>query len=251
MRAFLRLDFDLKSNKQFVMKKRFTLFAAMVLMAGTFTACKDEVVAKKYARLDVINASPDAPGLNAIVDSTIISPYVLQFGSNMGYMQVEAKKSIIKFNTFLSDTTTDSSVLQTEFTFKENEHYSVFLVDSFSKVTVLLTPDQWPETQNGKAFVRFLQLSPNAPVLDVVKMADTVPTIIFGNMAFKDVTAFTPIDAGVYNWSLAFAGKDTVFGKLPTMIFNTGKVYTVYTKGFDSTYTGKKALGATVITNQY
>lgn len=232
------------------MKKQFTLFAAMVLMAGTFTACKDEVVAKKYARLDVINASPDAPGISVLVDSSVLSPYVLQFGANMGYMQVEAAKKTVKFNTYLSDTTTDSATLSTEFTFKDGEHYSIFLVDSFSKLTALLTPDQWPATQNGKAMVRFLQLSPNAPVLDVVKMVDTIPTVIFGNMGFKDITAFTPIDAGVYNWSLTFAGKDTVIGKLPTMIFNTGKSYTIYTRGFDSTYTGKKALTATVITNQ-
>jgi hypothetical protein len=55
-------------------------------------------------------------------------------------------------------------------------------------------------------------LSPNAPAVDV---ALTGGAVVFGNKAFKDYTAFTPLDAGTYNLEVRVAGTSTVALPLP------------------------------------
>lgn len=98
---------------------------------------------------------------------------------------------------------------------------------------------------SGKAHVRFVHLSPNAPAVDV---AVTGGAVVFGNKSFKDYTAFTPLDAGTYNLEVRVAGTSTVALPLPGITLQAGKIYTVFAKGFLGG-TGSQALGAQIIAN--
>ena len=231
------------------MKKRFNLFAITALLAGTslFTACKEEVVAKKYAQLNVVQTSPDAPGINVALDSiNKINDYVLQYGATTGYRQIEAVKKVLNINRYLHDSI-DKTIVKAEITPKQGEHYTMFIIDSFKKLDVLYTLDQWPAPESGKAEVRFVHLSPNGRTFDVARKDGAV---VFTRMAFKDITSYIKIDAGVHNWELRRAGSDTLITKLPTMVFNTGKVYTVYARGLEGV-SGKSGMTSAVIVNQF
>ena len=95
----------------------------------------------------------------------------------------------------------------------------------------------------GKAHVRFIHLSPDAPAVDV---AVTGGGVVFGNQSFEDFTAFTPLDANTYNLEVRLAGTSTVVLPLPGIVLTAGKIYTVYAKGFVGG-TGAQALGAEII----
>ncbi|HAD33406.1 MAG TPA: cell wall anchor protein, partial [Chitinophagaceae bacterium] len=97
----------------------------------------------------------------------------------------------------------------------------------------------------GKAHVRFVHLSPDAPAVDV---AVTGGSVVFANKAFKTYTAFTPLDAGTYNLEVRVAGTSTVALPLPGIALTAGKIYTVFAKGFLGG-TGAQALGAQIIVN--
>ncbi len=71
---------------------------------------------------------------------------------------------------------------------------------------------------------------------------------MFGNKAFKDYTAFTPLDAGTYNLEVRVAGTSTVALPLPGITLQAGKIYTVFAKGFLGG-SGSEALGAEIIAN--
>jgi hypothetical protein len=126
-----------------------------------------------------------------------------------------------------------------------DKNYSVFAVNSVSNIEPLLIEDDLTAPAQGKAHVRFIHLSPDAPAVDITL---TDGTIVFGNRAFKDFTAFTPLDAGTYDLQVRVAGTTTVALDLPGITVESGKIYTVFAKGFLSG-SGIQALGAQIIVN--
>ena len=72
--------------------------------------------------------------------------------------------------------------------------------------------------------------------------------VLIGNKSFMEYTAFTPVDAGIYNLEVRLAGTSTVVLPLPGISVTAGKIYTVFAKGFVGA-TGATALGAQIILN--
>jgi hypothetical protein len=90
----------------------------------------------------------------------------------------------------------------------------------------------------GKAHVRFVHASPDAPAVDI---AVTGGPVLFANVPFKGVGAYLPVDAGTYNLEARVAGTDTVALSVPGVQLNEGTVYTIFAMGLVS---GEPALTA-------
>jgi hypothetical protein len=155
---------------------------------------------------------------------------------------VEAKSNNIKVN--VSGTST--SVINADVTFEKDKNYSIFAVDSVAKIAPLVLSDDLTAPASGKAHVRFVHLSPNAPAVDVALVGGAV---VFPNQSFKGFTAFAPLDAGTYNLEVRVAGTSTVALTLPPITLAAGKIYTVFAKGFLGA-TGAQELGAEIIVNK-
>jgi hypothetical protein len=225
-------------KKSFLALTSATLFISLVMLSS---CKKDEEVNKSYAKVLVTHASPNAPGVDLLVDNSKQNSAALNFPSNTGYLQVEAGTRNIKVNVSGTSTT----VINADLALSKDQNYSVFAIDSVSKISALVLTDDLTAPASGKAHVRFVHLSPNAPAVDV---AVTGGAVVFGNKAFKDYTAFTPLDAGTYNLEVRVAGTSTVALPLPGITLQAGKIYTVFAKGFLGG-TGSAALGAEIIAN--
>ncbi len=225
-------------KKSFLVLTSATLFISLVMLSS---CKKDEEVTKSYAKVLVTHASPNAPGVDLLVDNSKQNTAALNFPSNTGYLQVEAGTRNIKVNVSGTSTT----VINADLALSKDQNYSVFAIDSVSKISALVLTDDLTAPASGKAHVRFVHLSPNAPAVDV---AVTGGAVVFGNKAFKDYTAFTPLDAGTYNLEVRVAGTSTVALPLPGITLQAGKIYTVFAKGFLGG-TGSEALGAEIIAN--
>ena len=211
--------------------------------AVLFTSCKkDEEPVHEHAKVMVVHTSPDAPGVDVLVDGTKVNTAALNFPENTAYLEVEAGTRNLKVNVAGSTTT----VINADVPFTKDMSYSVFAVDSVSQISAIVLADDLTAPAAGKAHVRFVHLSPDAPAVDVAVASDG--TVVFGNKAFKEYTAFTPLDAGAYNLDVRVAGTTTVALVLPTLNLEAGKIYTVFAKGFLNG-TGAQALGAQVILN--
>jgi hypothetical protein len=138
-----------------------------------------------------------------------------------------------------------STVIEANVDFMSSKNYSVFAVNSVSIIELLLIEDDLTTPAQGKAHVRFIHLSPDAPAVDITL---TDGTVVFGNKAFKDFTPFTPLDAGSYDLEVRVAGTNTVALDLPVITVEAGKIYTVFAKGFLSG-NGTQQLGAEIIVN--
>ncbi len=231
--------------------------SVLAFVAATFflaTGCKEEeTVTPDTASVNVIHASPNAPGVDLYVDNVKQNSSALSFPDNTGYLSVIAGTRNIKVKVNPS-TTSSAAVIEANLPLAKNTSYSVFAIDSVSKISALVTTDDLTAPASGKAHVRFIHLSPNAPAVDVSVSGQAAGAGLFTNRSFnKSITAtqqaFTSVDAGTYDLEVRVAGTTTVALSLPGVTFTAGKIYTVFAKGFLGG-SGTQALGAGIIVNK-
>lgn len=227
------------------MKQIALLGLVFVLGLTAVTGCSDDESvtnppAAQTARVLTVHASPNAPGVDLLVDN-VVAGTNLTFPNNTGYLTVPAGTRNVKVNV----TGTATTVINADLPLTAAGNYSVFAVDSVSKISALVLTDNLAAPAAGKAHVRFIHLSPNAPAVDVALAGGAV---VFANKAFKEYVDFTPLDAGTYNLEVRLAGTGTVVLPLPGISLTAGKIYTVFARGFVGG-AGAQALGAEIISN--
>ncbi len=226
------------------MKLKLSILASVLMSSVVlFTSCKKDEDVHEHANVMVVHASPDAPGVDLLVDDVKKNSAALNFPNNTGYLELEPGTRNLKVNVAGTSTT----VINADVPFTKDMSYSVFAVDSVSVISAIVLTDDLTAPAAGKAHVRFVHLSPDAPAVDVAVASSG--TVVFGNKAFKEYTAFTPLDAGAYNLDVRVAGTTTVALVLPTITLEAGKIYTVFAKGFLGG-SGAQALGAEIIVNK-
>jgi hypothetical protein len=229
------------------MKKAMLIGVPLIAMvtALAVTGCGDDddsnpMAPAAQARVMAVHASPDAPAVDLLVDNAVVGTG-LTFPNNTGYLSLGAGAHNVKVNVSGTSTT----VINADVTVSAGSNYSVFACDSVSQISAIVLADDLTAPAAGKAHVRFVHLSPNAPAVDVAVAGGPV---VFANTAFKGFSAFTPVDAGTYNLEVRPAGTGTVVLALNGVALQAGKIYTVFARGFVGG-SGAQELGAQIIVN--
>jgi Domain of unknown function (DUF4397) len=222
-----------------------SVFAATALLG--LTSCEKEKTVEETpvenANVMVIHASPTAPAVDVLVDDKkVAGPAV--FGINTNYLTVKAGTRNVKVNV----AGTSTSAINAPVTVAKDKNYSIFAVTDAATITPLVFTDDLTAPAAGKAHVRVIHLSPDAPAVDV---AITGGAVLFPALAFKTATAFTPVNAGTYNLEIRAAGATTAVLPIPGVVFTAGKIYTVYAKGYLTPPAGNtNPLSVSVIVNK-
>jgi hypothetical protein len=222
---------------------RFSALALGLVSALALSSCDNSdtpFAPRPKARIMAVHASPNAPAVDLLVDN-LVAGTGLAFPGNTAYLNVKAGTRNLKINV----TGTSTTVINADLPVTAGSSYTVFAADSVSKIAPVVLTDDLTAPASGKAHVRFVHLSPNAPAVDV---AVTGGPVLFGNEAFKGYSAFTPVAAGTYDLEVRLAGTGTVVLPLPGITLTAGKIYTVFAKGFVGG-AGAQALGAQIIVN--
>lgn len=226
-------------------RKYLSLFLMLIFGITVFTACSDdeEVIAPipSTSKVLVTHASPDAPGVDVLVDNVIAVTNLIFPNSIPSYATLNSGTRNIKINV----TGTSTTALEANLNLTADKNYSVFAVNSVTAIEAVVLEDDLTAPASGKAHVRFIHLSPDAPAVDITL---TDGTVVFGDYTFKEASAFTPLNAATYNLQVRLAGTSTVVLELPNIALTAGKIYTVFAKGFVAG-TGTQALGAQIIVN--
>lgn len=225
--------------------KNLVLALAVSITAFTFVGCDDDEEAPMQpvpsnSSAMVIHTSPDAPGVDILVDNAVAGTN-LTYLQNTPYVTLPSGTRNIKVNV----TGTSATVIEGDLNFVKDKAYSIFAVNSVANIEPLVIEDNLAAPASGKAHVRFIHLSPDAPAVDIT-LADG--TVVFGNVSFKGFTAFTPLDAGTYNLQVRLAGTSTVVLDLGNITLTSGEIYTAYARGFVAGV-GDQQLGAAIIVN--
>ena len=220
----------------------------MMTLGLVLISCEDddEDMEQPKAQVMVVHASPNAPAVDVRINNAVALTNVA-YPANSSYAAVNAGSTNLK----ISPTGTTTYVIDANVNLSANTNYSVFAIDSVSKIKAAIVSDNLATPASGQAHVRFFHFSPNAPAVDIAVAGGAV---LFSNRTFNDQTTntsavgFTPLNAGTYNLEVRLAGTNTVVLPLPNITLTAGKIYTVFAKGFAGG-TSAQALGAQIIMN--
>ena len=213
------------------------------------------------ARITVINAVPGSPGLdafygdlklngNAIIALTrfpnaeysVIPPATYTIKTVVSRPTViPAIAPLIPFGVTVTTTTT---------ALEADKYYSLYIVGApvVSNITSFLVEDKIPIPVSDKAHVRFINAMPDgnnmallSGVIPTGSVNPTTSTPIFTNLARNTARDFIAIDAINVGSPYQFQLRDNVTGTLIGTPVNlnvvTGRVYTFFARGFNTTFT--------------
>lgn len=221
--------------------RQLIIITALFLINLLLLSCSKNTEATAYAYLSVANVSPTLGTYNIYVDGTKSNTSgAVAFGGVSAYGTLTAGSHTLSFTTeSSSDVLTSKSV-----NLEENGVYSAFLIDKENNMDVLLVKDELTVASTEKAFVRFINLSPDAPGLDLsVAGGETIIT----NKVYKTASAFQAIDPKTYSFELKANG--VVEAILADQTLTAGKYYTIISRGLMTVGDIDQPFGAQLITN--
>ncbi|EDM34489.1 hypothetical protein PBAL39_10845 [Pedobacter sp. BAL39] len=191
----------------------------------SLTSClKNSSVDEQPPYVSVINTSPTLGTVNIYVDGTVLNSGAVPFGGALAYSQVTAGDHTFKFTT-ASGT---ESLLTKAVSLSADKIYSFYLTGKEEQMDGLLVEDDLSVSSTDKAFVRFINLSPDAPALDL-STADGV--MLFSAKAYRESTAFNAINPATYTLVIKDASTAVQYAAINAIAFTAGKYYTIISRG--------------------
>jgi LPXTG-motif cell wall-anchored protein len=204
------------------MKRILVLTAVLVLSLALATSA---LAQSDMARVRVVHASPDAPAVDVWVNGSVAF-------SNAPFKGITdyAALAPATYNVQVTPTgATEPVVIEADLALDANTDYTVVAVGLLANIEPLVLVDNNSAPAAGKAHVRFVHASPDAPAVDIA-VAGGGP-VLFSNVAFKGVGDYLPVDAGTYDLEVRVAGTETVALSVPGVALADGTVYTIFAMG--------------------
>jgi hypothetical protein len=222
------------------LKSSFKMLLAAVTLSAVVTSCSkdfDNTPAPSVSGLNMIHASPTAEKFDFFVGNTRGNNEDFFLGKKLGYYNVYSGTSKISITKKGSQTALASE----NFNFAPERGYSLFVIGKLDSVKFLMVKDSVSLPASGKANIRFVNVSPDAPALNLA--VGTAATDLVTDKAYKQYSEFTTIDAAT---KVTFTAKNKATGAveatLPDVEIKSGSTYTVWVKGLkaatDSTKLG-------------
>ena len=214
-------------NTSSLRKPMRTKFYAALLLISIFglNGCKkDEVDTNAYTYISVVNASPTVSTYDVFLSGARINSAALPSGGAVPYSQRLAGSYELKF----SIAGRAESVLTKTVSLPQDAYQTFFLVGRTAPFDGFMTTEEVSATSTTHAYVRFVNVSPDAPALDLaIKGGAAVVT----NRAFKTASAFTPVAAGTYIFDIKETSNGTVRTATESVTIGANLYYTVLVKG--------------------
>ena len=176
------------------------------------------------ARVRVAHASPDAPAVDVWVDGQPAFNNVA-FKAVTDYANVPAGDHKVLV---VPAGQTEPAVISATLSLTAGQDYTVVAAGKLAEIKPIVLEDNNAAPAAGKAHVRFVHASPDAPAVDIaVKGGPTV----FTNIAFGAASVYTPVEAGTYDLQALPTGTSTVALDVPGVALADGGVYTIFAEG--------------------
>jgi hypothetical protein len=201
------------------------LFLVTVVLVLSLALAAGAMADEHEARVRVVHASPDAPAVDVWVNGAVAFSNA-PFQGITDYAELEPGT----YNVQVSPTgATEPIVIDADLDLETKTDYTVVAVGMLEDIEPLVLVDNNGAPAAGKAHVRFVHASPDAPAVDIA-VANGGP-VLFANVEFKGTGDYLPVDAGTYDLEARLAGTDTVALSVPGVALEDSTVYTIFAMG--------------------
>lgn len=211
----------------FIEGKRVTLLfcAALIFLASCMDEDTPSVEPVPLGYVSIYHAAPDAPPLDILVDNSKVNNKPFDYTTYSGYLNFRTGSRNVKFNSFNAA----NALADVTFNVAEGKAYSLFVINTLSGIEPLVVVDSAAAPSTGKAMIRFVQLSPDAPSVNVTAKDGTA---LFPSTSFKQATDFKEIDAKSYSFDVKSEATGEVVLSSNEVALRPGGYYTIVTRGF-------------------
>ncbi len=166
------------------MRKIYTSILFFLTVITLISCQKEEVDNTAYTAISFVNGSPTAATYDVYLGANKVNPAALPLGGSVPYgQQIIAGNYDVKFTI----AGRGESVYTKPVNLTQNNFQTFFLVGSTNSFDGILTVDDLKATSSTQAFVRFVNLSPDAPALT---LGITGGAAVGTSQAFKGVGSF-------------------------------------------------------------
>lgn len=231
------------THTKFSFKALYLLFA--IAAVALISACgKSDTAVISYGSLSVYNTSPTSATYDAYINSSKANGAALPYAGGIKYAQLNTGSYDVKF-TVAGEIA--SIYTKTGVPVSANAFSTLYLIGTSGNFDGLLLTDDFTNTSAEKAYVRFINLSPDAAALDLgIKDATTN---LASNKAYKAYSGFVAVDPGAKVLEIKGASTTTVKATVDRT-FVKGTFYTVIAGGKVTPAANERAFNGQIIVHQ-
>ena len=177
----------------------------------------------------IANASPASGDLFFFADANKINDNPLTYANAAGYYNFSLGNRILAVKNTAGTTLATKAI-----TLTRGQSFTAFAVNTFNNIEIVTYRDTLASATASKAYVRFINLSPDAAPISVSNATQNFAT----GLAFKQATAFIEVSGGNYDLTFKNTATQDTLVRENAVALRAGKIYTIYTKGFTTPPTG-------------
>ena len=181
----------------------------------------------------ILHAVPTAPNVDVYLNGSLITSN-LAFGKISKYSQLssgEYEFQLFKAGTYVKP------LLSQNIQLIANANYTVSIVTLANALYLFRLKDDNVPVTKSQAFLRFINLSSNAPLLS---LALPNGVTLFNEAEYLETTSYYQLSPGIYNFEVLFASSDVTAKYIKNITLVGGKFYTIYILGV---FNGKPVIG--------
>jgi hypothetical protein len=226
------------------LKRSVAALGAVCLLSLLLSSC---LKSKSYpnppiALVSFFQASPDEPLLDLYFNNDKVNWNPISYGTGLDYFNAYAGQRTVNFYT----ANTMGQLYSDTLTLKANNVYSLFLVNTPAAPAIVVLNDTINRPATNTASIRFVNLSPDAPAVDLA-LNDTVQV---SNKIYKGASSFIPVTGNkTYTFQVRQKGTTTVLASLSNVFLTPGYVYTIMLTGLSAGTTSADKLSVYYMTN--
>ena len=178
--------------------------------------------ARSYMR--IFNAAIGMQPVDVYINNTLIA-LRLQYQEFTEYLPLQPGYYNIKV---YPAGTSQNPIANIDLNFPAQSIYTLAITGQMPDINILPIPDPIRPMDIEKVYLRFGNLSPNMPNVDI-----TFPdgTIIFGDVAYREVTDYIPLNPGLYILEARLSGTSRIILTVPNIHLKPHRFYSVYAVG--------------------
>ncbi len=217
--------------KKWLPQAAFMMMTVTMLSLSSCLKSNNDQLNTNTSALAVIHASPGLVPFDFYLDGQRLNTYqAFNYSNKLNYVNIYSGAR--KFGIYKSQTSDSikTGVLNAEI----DKYYSIYVTGEAANPEFLILDDELKTPATGKAQVRFLNLSVNAPGMTLSAGADST---LFSDVAYKSHSSFKDIPAGKNYTFTTYPSNDpeakTTISDFPIA---SNHIYTIWSGGiYDST----------------
>jgi hypothetical protein len=206
-------------------------FIAGIILIPFMASCGKQgtTLGSDNAYINLINVSPDVRPFNLYANFVRQGLTTYSYPNASGYFLQNIIDTPLQIRPVLANNISTFNLLELRQPLQKNIRYTWFVTGfrSDSSLATVFTVDSGKVPGIGRGAIRFVNVSPNAPGLNVTAN----DTLAFRNITYKKVSDYTEVTSGSYNLNIsATSSPSTALKSLPVTVLD-GKLYTIYAYG--------------------